>query len=119
MAARTGRSDFAAGVEWPEAVAIAAERLIAGTPEASTLVLDAEGPAEVGLWRVSEGEFTTVHEGYDEYITILAGRGRLIAEDGEVLELSPGVSAYTEDGYRGRWVIDEPLVKSYAVIPTR
>jgi uncharacterized cupin superfamily protein len=103
-------------VPWPEAERIATDRVLSGSPEASTLVLHKDDRCETGVWRVTPGEFTTVHEGYVEAVTITAGRGRLIDDEGTVTELTPGTVAVLENGWRGRWAVDETIVKSYAVI---
>lgn len=103
-------------VLWPASEPIAPSRVLRRAPEASTLRLHEEPGRELGLWRVTPGEFTTVHEGFTEFITIADGTGRLIHEDGTVIELRPRTVALLEDGWRGRWVVDTTIVKSYAVL---
>jgi uncharacterized cupin superfamily protein len=103
-------------VTWPEGQPIASERVLSGAPRASTVVLHKDERCEVGLWQVSPGEFTTVHQGYVESVTIASGRGRLVHDDGTVTELGPGSVAVLEEGWAGRWVVEETIVKSYAVI---
>jgi uncharacterized protein len=102
--------------DWPEAEPIAASRVISGAPAAQTVVTAATAGGETGLWRVTEGEFTTAHEGYIEFIHIVDGEGELVHDDGTVLSLAPGVTVTMADGWRGRWVIREPLVKTYAIL---
>lgn len=109
----------ASEVEWPAATAIADDRLIEGRPEASTKVLFTDGTTELGLWRVSAGEFTTVHNGYEEFIHIVEGEGELIHDDGTAIALRSGVVILLEDGWHGRWVIRRTLVKSYATVASR
>jgi uncharacterized protein len=103
-------------VAWPEAQAIASERVLKGSPQANTVVLYKDERSELGLWQISPGEFTTVHQGYVESVTIASGRGRLVHDDGTVTELRPGSVAVLEEGWAGRWVVEETIVKSYAVI---
>lgn len=103
---------------WPAAQPIDRSRVIAGAPETSTVVLHRNTGAEVGLWRASPGEFTTVRQGCIEFITINAGRGRLIHDNGKVIELQPDTVIVLEDGWAGRWVVEETVVKSFAIIFT-
>jgi uncharacterized cupin superfamily protein len=103
-------------VAWPEAQPIAPERVLSGSPRANTVVLHKDEHSELGLWQISPGEFTTVHRGYVESVTIASGRGRLVHDDGTVTELGPGSVAVLEEGWAGRWVVEETIVKSYAVI---
>jgi uncharacterized protein len=103
---------------WPTAVAIAPDRVIAGAPQAATVVTATTQTGESGLWRVSEGEFTTAHAGYVEFIHIIEGNGDLVHDDGEIIPLSPGTTVTMDDGWQGRWVIREPLVKAYAILRT-
>lgn len=106
----------ASSLQWPQATPIAVERIITGNPAASTQVMFTDGRTELGLWRVSPGEFTTVHDGYEEFIHIVEGEGELIHDDGTVITLRPGGVLLLEDGWRGRWIIRRTLVKSYATV---
>lgn len=106
----------ASSTHWPKPVPVASERVIQGTPAASTLVLSTDGKTELGLWRVSPGEFTTVHQGYEEFITVAEGEGELIHDDGSRITLKPGTVLILENGWSGRWSIKSTLVKSYATV---
>ncbi len=103
-------------VEWPEPVAIEGDRVLSGNPTGSTVSMHADSHSDVGMWRCTPGEFTTVRNGYSEFVHIIAGKGKLVHDDGTSYELRPGVSVHIEDGFSGRWVIDETLVKAYSVI---
>ena len=103
-------------VEWPASVAIEAERVIAGSPIANTLSMHADSKYDVGMWRCTPGEYTSVRNGYSEFVHIIAGRGRLVHDDGTTYELHPGISAHIDDGWSGRWIIDETIVKAYTII---
>ena len=105
-----------ATLAWPTEVAIAADRILAGSPAASTIVLHTTTTTELGLWRVSPGEFSTVHDGYEEFIQIVEGDADLIHDDGTVIPLSPGSVVLLEAGWRGRWLIRRPLVKTYTTV---
>jgi uncharacterized cupin superfamily protein len=108
-----------AAPDWPTAVAIPPQRILSGSPAASLIVLSASSGSELGLWRVTEGEFTTAHDGYVEFITILSGDGELVHDDGTVTVLGPGVVMWMADGWTGRWIVREPIVKSYTTITSR
>lgn len=114
MTTRTVGSD----IDWPEAEPIAAARVISGAPAAQTVVTATTTTGETGLWRITEGEFTTEHDGYIEFIHIVDGEGDLVHDDGTVLSLVPSVTVTMADGWHGRWVIREPLVKTYAILRT-
>jgi uncharacterized cupin superfamily protein len=116
MSTSTAEQIDVAGVDWPEPVEIAAERVIAGTPAASTLVLEDAASHQLGLWRVSSGEFHTDHAGCLEYIHIVRGLGQLIDQTGVVTELSPGKTVLMQPGWKGRWVVKESITKVYTII---
>lgn len=101
--------------DWPNATSIAKERVIDGSPSASTLVLSDTAGVQMGMWRVTPGAFSTDHAGYLEYIHITEGTGRLVSESGQTTALSPGVTTLMPDGWRGRWEIDTTLTKVYTI----
>lgn len=105
-------------LEWPFAQPVEANRVLAGNPATSSITLYKDDRAHAGYWRATPGEFTTAHHGHIEFITILEGSGRLIKDNGEITDLSPGVLAVFDEGWTGRWVIDTELVKSFSIIPT-
>lgn len=107
-----------AAIDWPETVEISAERVIAGTPTASTLVVEDEASHQLGLWRVSPGQFLTEHTGYLEYVHIISGSGQLIDRAGIVTELFPGTTVLMQPGWKGRWVVKETITKVYTIINT-
>lgn len=108
--------EAATGHDWPAPQPVETNRILAGTPETSTITLHKDGRSSAGLWRVSPGEFITARRGKTEFITIIEGTGQLVRDNGEVLELSPGIFAVMEDGWTGRWVINTDLVKSFVVV---
>jgi uncharacterized cupin superfamily protein len=98
----------------PEAVA--SERLVSGTP--TQTVANAYSDAgnafhcglwegEVGAWRVSYGEH--------EFCHLLAGRVRLLGDDGSDITLQAGDSFVIPAGFEGIWEVLEPARKLYAV----
>ncbi|MCW2775819.1 MAG: cupin [Nocardioides sp.] len=72
------------------------------------------GAAEVGLWGMEPG---TDHDTeVDEVFVVLAGRGTVSFEDGEVVELAPGVAVRLHAGERTTWVVTETLRKVYVAL---
>lgn len=101
---------------WPAAEDIAPGRVLTGRPSASTLILEDVNGRQLGLWRVTPGEFVTDHTGYLEYIHIISGSGTLIADDGHVTGLEPGVTVLMQPGWKGRWVVDQTITKVFTVV---
>ncbi|HYF71200.1 MAG TPA: cupin domain-containing protein [Nocardioides sp.] len=72
------------------------------------------GTAEVGLWGMAPG---TDHDTeVDEVFVVLAGRGTVAFEDGEVVELRPGVAVRLRAGERTTWTVTEALRKVYVAL---
>lgn len=64
---------------------------------------------EVGVWEHEAGTSTDIET--DEVFVVLSGTGRILLEDGGVLDLRPGVVGVLAVGTRTVWEIDEPLRK--------
>ncbi len=64
---------------------------------------------EVGVWEHEVGTSTDIET--DEVFVVLSGTGRVLLEDGGVLDLRPGVAGVLAAGTRTVWEIDEPLRK--------
>lgn len=71
----------------------------------------AGSPVPVGLWEAGPGTDTDVE--VDELFVVLAGAGTVRFEDGEVIELRPGVVVRLHAGDRTTWVVTERLRKLY------
>jgi uncharacterized cupin superfamily protein len=69
------------------------------------------GGLEVGLWEMAPG--TAEDTEVDEVCLMLAGRGTVTFEDGEVVDLVPGVAVQLRAGERTTWVVTETLRKVY------
>lgn len=104
--------------EWSQESPIGAERVISGAPAESSIVAAQTPGGETGLWRCTPGTFTTQRTGCVEFVHIISGRGALVHEDGTVASIAAGVSLTLADGWRGHWVIEEPVVKAYATLYT-
>ncbi|CAI9403197.1 cupin domain-containing protein [Nocardioides sp. T2.26MG-1] len=79
-----------------------------------TLPLDTLGDAEVGIWSMDPG--TERDTEVDEVFVVLAGRGTVAFEDGEVVELGPGVAVRLHAGERTTWTVGEALRKVYVAL---
>lgn len=76
-----------------------------------TLALDALGGTEVGVWSMDPG--TERDTETDEVFVVLAGRGTVTFEDGEVVTLAPGVAVRLRAGERTTWTVTETVRKVY------
>jgi uncharacterized cupin superfamily protein len=76
-----------------------------------TLPLAQLGASGVGVWEMAPG--TEQDTEVDEVFVVLAGRGSVTFEDGEVVELRPGVVVRLTAGERTTWTVTETLRKVY------
>ena len=96
-------------------------RVLDGEPTAAVTTLGevgaesgAETGAEVGLWEMAPG---TDHDTeVDEVFVVLAGQGTVTFEDGEAIDLAPGVAVRLRAGERTTWVVTETLRKVYVAV---
>jgi uncharacterized cupin superfamily protein len=72
------------------------------------------GDAEIGLWGMEPGVDHDTET--DEVFVVLAGRGTVEFEDGEVLALEPGVAVRLSAGERTTWTVTETLRKVYVAL---
>jgi uncharacterized cupin superfamily protein len=64
--------------------------------------------SDVGAWRIEYDE--------EELCVILAGRVRLVHDDGTVEEFGPGEAFFIPRGFQGTWDTVEPVRKIYAIL---
>jgi uncharacterized protein len=83
----------------------------AGLGADRTLVLSSGANIEVGIWEMMPG--TERDTEVDEIFVILAGRGTVMFEDGEVVDLHPGVAVRLRTGERTTWTVAATLRKLY------
>ena len=76
-----------------------------------TLPLATLADTEVGVWEMAPG--TERDTETDEVFVVIAGRGTVAFEDGEVVELRPGVAVRLRAGERTTWTVTERLRKVY------
>ena len=70
---------------------------------------------ETGIWECSPGTFIVHRDGYDEIAQILSGRATITGEDGTVVELKVDSTIVTPEGWRGTWVVHEPIRKMFVI----
>jgi hypothetical protein len=74
----------------------------------------ADGTFTCGLWE-REPDTWEFERPYDEVAFILSGRADIELGDGSTVSLGPGAIMVTPTGSKGRWRIQETLVKFYAI----
>jgi uncharacterized cupin superfamily protein len=72
------------------------------------------GDAEVGLWGMAPGVDHDTE--VDEVFVVLAGRGTVEFDDGEVVTLAPGIAVRLHAGERTTWTVTETLRKVYVAL---
>jgi uncharacterized cupin superfamily protein len=94
---------------WP----IDASQVTAGDPQASGTLLwkSADARLAVGIWACTPGSFRWTHA--DETAVVVQGRATVERDDGEPIELAPGVVAFFPEGLVTRWTVHEPLRKAF------
>ena len=73
-----------------------------------------DGRSECGLWVCTPGTWRcTVTR--DEFCHFLAGRCTYTADDGEVVEITPGTAAFFAEGWTGVCQVHETVKKVYMI----
>jgi uncharacterized protein len=85
------------------------EEVVDGSPTAAVLTLGSLGEHEVGVWEMTEG--TARDTEVDEVFVVVAGRGWLTFDDGERIDLAPGVAVRLTAGERTVWTVTERVRK--------
>lgn len=88
-----------------------ADGVRAGSPRAGLRTLTTVGEVEVGVWEMTPG--TAVDVEVDEVFVVLAGEATVRFEDGEEIELRPGVAVRLRAGERTTWTVRSTLRKLY------
>lgn len=120
MTAHALRFDLApvsAEVDYP-----AAERLVRGNPKRTTWnhYTNASGEVFAGIWHCEPGSWRiAMGDGEDELFFVVAGRCRLIADDGHAVECGPGQSLVIPAGFRGVFEVIEAMTKHYMIVERR
>jgi uncharacterized cupin superfamily protein len=85
------------------------ERVVHGSPTTANRVLGTVGDVEVGVWEITEGAVRDTE--VDEIFVVLSGTGRVEFENGEGVDLSPGVVVRLHAGQDTTWTITSTLRK--------
>lgn len=89
--------------------ALPPDDVLHGSPTTAVLTLDALPTCEVGLWEMTQGSARDTE--VDEVFVVVSGHGTVTFEDGERLDLTPGVAVRLRAGERTEWTITETLRK--------
>lgn len=76
-----------------------------------TLSLGTIGGTDIGVWEMTPGTEQDIE--VDEVFVVLTGQGTVAFEDGEEIELAPGVAVRLRAGDRTTWTVTERLRKLY------
>ena len=91
------------------------DSVVQGAPRAGARALATVAGAEVGVWELTEGTVTDVE--VDEVFVVLSGSATVGFEDGETIDLVPGVTVHLRAGDRTTWTVHTPLRKVYVTAP--
>ncbi len=91
--------------------ALPADEVIEGRPTVGANALGTVAGAEIGIWEMSVGAARDTE--VDEIFVVLSGRGTVLFEDGESIDLSPGTAVLLTAGQRTTWQVHETLRKVY------
>ncbi|MCA1780940.1 MAG: cupin domain-containing protein [Dermatophilaceae bacterium] len=86
-----------------------ADGVLEGSPTTATRRIGELGDVEVGIWEMSPGTVRDIE--VDEIFVVLSGAGKVEFQNGEVLDLSPGMAVQLHAGEHTTWTITEALRK--------
>jgi len=90
---------------------VPADDTVGGFPTTGARLLGGIGGTEIGIQEMTPGMVRDVE--CDEVFVVLAGRGSVEFQDGEVVPLTPGAVVRLHRGDRTIWHIAETLRKVY------
>ncbi|WP_449283357.1 cupin domain-containing protein [Leucobacter sp.] len=93
-------------------------RIIAGSPEASELILHEDSRTEIGVWQITPGSFHSSKLGVSEFMYFLSGAGTITRESGEVVVIEAGAYVSLPDGSHVVWDVRETARKLYIITQT-
>lgn len=93
-------------------------RVIAGSPEATELVLHEDAQTEIGVWEITPGEFHSSKVGISEFMYFFSGAGSITRESGEIVPITPGAYVSLPDGSHVVWNVTETARKLYVITQT-
>jgi uncharacterized cupin superfamily protein len=95
------------------------DRLIKGNPKRTTWnhftnstaeVFSGVWSSEVGSWRIEFGPTE------DEFFFVVAGRVKVIGDDGQTADIRAGESLVIPAGFKGTFEVIEPVTKHYMIV---
>jgi uncharacterized cupin superfamily protein len=90
--------------------------LTPGQEEASKVLwTSADETVRMGVWECTPGTFTATRVGYSEVAHIISGRCILINDAGERSEHGPGDLVVTNEGWTGKWIVEETVRKLFVI----
>ncbi len=102
----------------PKGSAVPPDRLISGSPMASSLQIHEESGTSCGLWEVTPGEFVSVKNDTVEIMHFLSGEGVIEHPDGQETEITPGAVVRVGPNWRGVWRVRRTARKFYVAYTT-
>jgi uncharacterized protein len=91
--------------------ALDAADVIDGEPAVAATAFATIGDCEVGVWEHTPGMSRDVE--VDEVFLVLSGRGSVVFDGGETVDLVAGRLVRLQAGERTTWTVHEPLRKVY------
>ncbi|MDH6196887.1 putative cupin superfamily protein [Mycobacterium frederiksbergense] len=82
----------------------------------SAISVWADDATDVGVWECDAGEFTADRSTAMEVCHIISGSGTVTGEDGTSADIGPGSLLVLPKGWRGTWLVKEPIRKTYVMI---
>jgi uncharacterized cupin superfamily protein len=95
------------------------DRLIKGNPKRTTWnhFTNATGEVFAGVWSSEAGSWRVEFgPAEDEFFFVVAGRVRVIGDDGQIAEVSSGESLVIPAGFKGVFDVIEPVTKHYMIV---
>lgn len=74
----------------------------------------ADGSVISGTWESTTGVWHAEYQAY-EFVHLIEGRITITPEGGEPVTLTPGDAFVVEPTFKGKWVIEEPVRKHFAI----
>jgi hypothetical protein len=84
-------------------------------PNTRELVLTESPTHEFGIWECQPGSWWEDTGDVDEVFHVVAGRGRIVSDAGEITELVAGQTVHVPPHWRGRWEVEETIRKIHAL----
>lgn len=91
---------------------------LAGEPLEALHELHSQDGLDIGIWECTPGEFRSAKDGISELMVFTHGAGTITPDGADPVEIRPGASIITPDGWTGAWEITEAVRKIYVIWKT-